>query len=135
MSDESDMVFDAGRAEFWEQYEIFTDDDGKRYVNVGSYIYCAGNDVNEEEDGIVRDWRHVSEYITIPMEKMLKLIEEKDTIWNQPESDFRPSDEIEDLSIDEARERFAEMYDGCPRLHMEDIKENTPDGVYFGVTI
>lgn len=131
MSEAGVTAFDKG-AEFWEQYEIYTDDDGRRFVNLGVYIYCAENDMGWD-DGIVREWREVHEYISIPLDRVLELTRSTASIWNQPECDLRPGDEIEDLTEEEARQRFVDMYDSNIKLGINEVKEDTPDGVYFGV--
>ena len=133
MSKEGEDAFYLG-AEFWEQYEIFTDDDGRRFLNVGVYIYCAENDVGWE-DGIIREWREVHEYVSYPLEKVLEIIDDEDTLWNQSEYDFRPIDDMGDLTEEEARQRFVNMYDSNIKMNMKEIRADTPDGVYFGVTI
>ena len=133
MSREGEDAFDLG-AEFWEQYEIFTEDDGKRFLNIGVYIYCAENDIGWE-DRVSREWREVHEYVSFPLEKVLEIIGNEDTLCNQSEYDFRPSDEIEDLTQEEAKQRFVDMYDNNIKMNMKEIRTDTPDGVYFGVMI
>lgn len=117
--------------ECFEYYEIDTEKDGRRFIRFGSYIYNA--ECSMDDDLPELTWREVGEKFSLPLEKYLQMRDDHLSPWSSEECCNRPDDYIEDITEEDAKDRFIWYQEHFRRLDKEQIKIDTPDGGYIGI--
>jgi len=123
--DEGSRIFASYESGRWMTYDIETDEEGVRRLLFGEYIYDSEGD--EEAP-----WRCVSEDVVFTLDQWVHFIEE----GLDPQEDeaylTRSCDYIEDITEAEAYKEFVETFNHTPKLDMEYVTKDTPDGRYIG---
>lgn len=117
--------------ECFEYYQIDTEEDGKRYIRFGRYIYNAEGSIDDDHPELT--WREVEEEFSFPLDRFIQMRKEKQSPWGTKECYDRPNDYIDDISEEEAMDRFSWYLEHVPRLDGDQVTMDTPDGWYFGV--
>ena len=112
----------------FETVTIDTDEDG-RWIALETYFYSPGDSIIDDEPDLT--WRQVDEYVRMKLEKFINMRKNHIHISNAEENDTRPLDSIDDLTEEQAVERFTEILDELPFISADDITMDTPDGIYL----
>ena len=112
----------------FETVTIDTDEDG-RWISLETYFYNPGDSIIDDEPDLT--WRQVDEYVRMKLEKFIDMRKNHIHISNAEENDTRPLDSIDDLTEEQAVERFTEILDELPFISTDDITMDTPDGTYL----
>jgi len=72
----------------------------------------------------------------VPLQKVIDIYASHNrTICSLYECELRPLDTIKDLTEEDARRIFTELYDTHTKLDGPEIRQDTPDGTYIGILV